>query len=64
MLGKVRFDAARSHKETAKMINSDGGSKQQIQQEKKLYSKIKKARGYLGLTLPDQLILLFRRSSL
>ena len=47
VLGKVRLDAARVHKETAKEISADGGSKQQVQQEKKLYSKIKKARWVL-----------------
>ena len=44
VLGKVRLDAARSHKEAAKKMCADGESKQQIQQEKKLYSKVKKAR--------------------
>ena len=47
VLGKVRLDAARAHKENAKLINSDGTSKQQVQHEKKLYSKIKKARWVL-----------------
>jgi transposase len=47
VLGKVRLDAERAHKETAKAMSSDGGLKQQIQQEKKLYSKIKKARWVL-----------------
>ena len=47
VLGKVRLDAARAHKETAKEISAEGGSKQQIQQEKKLYSKIKRTRWVL-----------------
>ena len=47
VLGKVRLDAARSHKEAAKKMGADGESRQQIQQEKKLYSKVKKARWVL-----------------
>ena len=47
VLGKVRLDAARVHKEAAKEMSADGESKQQIQQEKKLYSKIKRARWVL-----------------
>ena len=47
VLGKVRLDAARAHKEAAKKMSSDGGTKQQIQQEKKLYSKVKRARWVL-----------------
>lgn len=47
VLGKVRLDAARVHQQTAKEISSDGSSKQRIQLEKKLYSKIKKARWVL-----------------
>lgn len=47
VLGKVRLDAARAHKEAAKKMSSDGGQKQQIQQEKKLYSKVKRARWVL-----------------
>lgn len=47
VLGKVRLDAARAHKEAAKKMSSDGGEKQQIQQEKKLYSKVKRARWVL-----------------
>lgn len=47
VLGKVRLDAARSHKDAAKKMSSDGGEKQQIQQEKKLYIKVKRARWFL-----------------
>lgn len=47
VLGKVRLDMARAHKEAAKDISRNGGSKQQAQQEKKLYSKVKKARWVL-----------------
>lgn len=47
VLGKVRLDTARTHKEAAKNIDRNGGSKQQVQQEKKLYSKVKKARWVL-----------------
>ena len=47
VLGKVRLDMARAHKEAAKDISRNGGSKQQVQQEKKLYSKVKKARWVL-----------------
>ena len=47
VLGKVRLDMARAHKEAAKDISCNGGSKHQIQQEKKLYSKVKKARWIL-----------------
>ena len=47
VLGKVRLDMARAHKEAAKDISCNGGSKQQVQQEKKLYSKVKKARWVL-----------------
>ena len=47
VLGKVRLDAAKSHKEAAKKMGADGESRQQIQQEKKLYSKVKKARWVL-----------------
>ncbi len=47
VLGKVRLDAARAHKEAAKKMSSDGGEKQKIQQEKKLYSKVKRARWVL-----------------
>ena len=47
VLGKVRLDTARAHKKAAKDMNRNGDSKQQIQQEKKLYSKVKKARWIL-----------------
>lgn len=47
VLGKVRLDMARAHKEAAKDISCNGGSKQQVLQEKKLYSKVKKARWVL-----------------
>ena len=38
---------ARTHKEAAKDISRNGGSKQYVQQEKKLYSKVEKARWVL-----------------
>lgn len=47
VLGKIRLDMARAHKEAANDFRCSGGTKQQIQQEKKLYSKVKKARWVL-----------------
>ena len=47
VLGKVRLDMARAHKEAAKDMKCNGSSKQQVQLEKKLYSKVKKARWVL-----------------
>lgn len=38
---------AKAHREAAKDIAHNSGSKQQVQQEKKLYSKVKKARWVL-----------------
>jgi transposase len=43
----VRLGTARTHKKAAKDISRNGGSKQQVQQEKKLYSKVKKAHWVL-----------------
>ena len=48
VLGRVRLDAAREHKNKAEKMKSDGvSSKEEIKEEKKLYSKLKKARWVL-----------------
>lgn len=47
VLGRVRLDAARAHNEAAKKLRFNGGEKQLIQQEKRLYSKVKRTRWVL-----------------
>lgn len=47
VLGVVRLEEARKHKENAKSMKSNGSTKEEIKAEKKLYSTIKKARWVL-----------------
>lgn len=47
VLGTVRLDEARKHKDKARQLREDGGSRAEMKEEKRLYCEVKRARWIL-----------------
>ena len=44
VLGAVRLDEARKHRDNARQLKEDGRERSEIKEEKRLYSEVKRAR--------------------
>ena len=47
VLGTVRLDEARKHRDKARQLREDGGSRAEMKEEKRLYCEVKRARWIL-----------------
>ena len=47
VLGAVRLDEARKHRDNARQLKEDGRERSEIKEEKRLYSEVKRARWIL-----------------
>ncbi len=47
VLGTVRLEEARKHRDNARQLREDGGPRDEMKEEKRLYSEVKSARWIL-----------------